>query len=690
MLFNDAILAALAIASVADAWSPTNGYAPALVDCEKGINLTRPATGLSQSESQWVQKKEVGTKEALRAFLARSTANFSDASLVDTLLNSRNATAVPRVGIAASGGGYRAMFGSAGMVAAMDNRTTGANEHGLGGLLQSATYLSALSGGSWFASTIVFNNWTSVQEIVDQMSDTNASSIWNTAQSPFTPGGTNNSKLTSERYKNITEAVDDKFQAGFPISLADVWGLAFAYSFFPSLPQGGVGYTWSTLQEIPEFTSHEMPFLIELTKVQSSSSGKAVDLESPTVEINPFEIGSWDPAINGFSQVKYLGTNVSNGAPATDGKCIEGFDNVDFFFGTSSNLIEYIDASNVTSYKFLINQLASIFLGNQSKSSTRDVALYSPNPFKNTHFYADTNGTSEYTTDDQLSMIDGGSDGQTIPFTPLMRQERAVDVVFALDFSSDGTDGFPNGISVINSYERQFLTSGKNEAFPYVPGLEAFVDLGLNKRPTFFGCDAANLTDLAYVPPLVVYLPNAEYTYPGNVSTFQQSFNVSERRDLIRNSFEAATMGNMTYDKEFQGCVACAVMRRKQEASNATWPAECETCFDRYCWDGSLTKKNAFFSNLTASGFASASGNATESMGNATASAGNNTAVSSLARAGSASASASASASVSASASANTTSTHTSATKTKNAGFSISANSGLLWFAVVNVLYSLV
>lgn len=688
MLFNSATL--LALAAVADAWSPTNGYAPALVDCQKGINLTRAASGLSDSEARWVQHKEESTRDALIDFLGRATSNFQDSSIVDSLVKSRNATSVPRVGIAASGGGYRAMFGSAGMVAAMDNRTRGANEMGLGGLLQSATYLSALSGGSWFASTIVFNNWTSVQDIVDQMSDTN-NSIWNTAQSPFTPGGADNSTITTLRYKNITEAVNDKLDAGFPTSLADVWGLAFAYSFFPTLPQGGVGYTWSTLQEIDQFTNYEMPFLIELTKVQSAN-GSTVDLSSPTVEINPFEIGSWDPAINGFSQVKYLGTNVSNGIPHTDGKCIEGFDNVDFFFGSSSNLIEYIDASNVTSYKFLINELASIFLGNQSKSATRDVALYSPNPFKNTHFYHGTNGTSEYTTDDQLSMIDGGSDGQTIPFTPLMRKERDVDVVFALDFSSDGTDSFPNGVSVINSYERQFLASGSEEAFPYVPGLDAFVELGLNKRPTFFGCDASNLTDLAYVPPLVVYLPNAEYSYPSNVSTFQQSFNVSERRDLIRNSFEAATMGNMTADPEFQGCVACAVMRRKQEASNATWPQECQKCFSRYCWDGSLTKKNAFFSNFTTytNGTAMVAGNSSALNTTSTHNSSNSSSssLSSLGRAGSASATASVSAS--ASGNATTSATSTTSSRAKNAAIAVSANSGLLWLAIVNVLYSLV
>ncbi|KAJ4136632.1 Lysophospholipase 1 [Fusarium falciforme] len=56
---------------------------------------------------------------------------------------------MPKIAVACSGGGYRAMLSGAGMLAAMDNRTDGANEHGLGGLLQGATYLAGLSGGNW-------------------------------------------------------------------------------------------------------------------------------------------------------------------------------------------------------------------------------------------------------------------------------------------------------------------------------------------------------------------------------------------------------------------------------------------------------------------------------------------------------------------------------------------------------------
>jgi len=58
-----------------------------------------------------------------------------------------NVSALPNIGIAASGGGYRALMNGAGALAAMDSRTPGATGAGqIGGLLQSATYLAGLSG----------------------------------------------------------------------------------------------------------------------------------------------------------------------------------------------------------------------------------------------------------------------------------------------------------------------------------------------------------------------------------------------------------------------------------------------------------------------------------------------------------------------------------------------------------------
>ena len=90
-------------------------------------------------------------------------------------------------------------------------------EHGLGGLLQGATYLAGLSGGNWLTSTLAWNNWTSVQAIVDNTTESN--SIWDISHSILTPGGINIFK-TGSRWDDISDDVQAKQDAGFNISLA--------------------------------------------------------------------------------------------------------------------------------------------------------------------------------------------------------------------------------------------------------------------------------------------------------------------------------------------------------------------------------------------------------------------------------------------------------------------------------------
>lgn len=83
--------------------------------------------------------------------------------------NKANTSALPNIGIAFSGGGYRAMLNGAGALAAFDNRTPNATngKSQLGGLLQASTYIAGLSGGGWLLGSIYMNNFTSVQNIID-------------------------------------------------------------------------------------------------------------------------------------------------------------------------------------------------------------------------------------------------------------------------------------------------------------------------------------------------------------------------------------------------------------------------------------------------------------------------------------------------------------------------------------------
>lgn len=123
----------------------------------------------------------------------------------------------PNVAIAVSGGGYRAMLTGAGVVKAFDSRTPVSSGAGqLGGLLQSATYLAGLSGGSWLVASIYANNFTTISALQD---DTTGEA-WQLGQSIEEGPSTMNS---TTYFATIIEQVNSKYEAGFNTTVTDPW-----------------------------------------------------------------------------------------------------------------------------------------------------------------------------------------------------------------------------------------------------------------------------------------------------------------------------------------------------------------------------------------------------------------------------------------------------------------------------------
>ena len=81
-----------------------------------------------------------------------------------------------------------------------------------------------------------------------------------------------------------------------------------------------------------------------------------------------------------------------------------------------------------------------------------------------------------------LYLVDGGEDGQNIPISPLLH--RNVSAIFAFDNSNDVLN-WPDGTSLVKTYERQFSSQGNGIAFPYVPDQYTFRNLNLTSKPTF-------------------------------------------------------------------------------------------------------------------------------------------------------------------------------------------------------------
>lgn len=280
-----------------------------------------------------------------------------------------------------------------------------------------------------------------------------------------------------------------------------------------------------------------------------------------------------------MAPLEYIASDFSGGIIPSNGQCRQRFDNIGFVVGTSSSLFNQfylnLNSSDISStLKGILTSVLQSF-----GASNNDISIW-PNPF--TWF---NNGTTNSAVGN-LTLVDGGEDLQNVPFHPLLRQQRQVDVIFAIDSSADTNTNWPNGTAPIATYQRFISgTTFGAQGFPHIPDYNTFVNLGLNSRPTFFGCDANNQS---VQTPLVVYIPNAPISYHSNVSTFDLKYTDSERNSIIQNGYDVATRGNSSLDAQWPVCVGCAILSRSFNRTGEVVPYICTQCFTRYCWNGTV------------------------------------------------------------------------------------------------------
>ncbi|OGE57727.1 hypothetical protein PENARI_c001G11433 [Penicillium arizonense] len=563
-----------------------DGYTPSNVSCPASRPTVRSAANLSTNETSWLEGRRNKTLSAMKDFFGHVT--VGDYDVVGYLNNhANNVSALPNVGIAVSGGGYRALMNGAGAVKAFDSRSENASTSGhLGGLLQSSTYIAGLSGGSWLLGSIYINNFSTIANLQTHKSG----AVWQFGNSILEGPDTGGIQLldSATYYKDLAEAVNGKRGAGYDASITDIWGRALSYQMF-NASNGGIDYTWSSIADTTDFQDGNYP--MPLVVADGRNPGERVVGSNSTVyEFNPWEFGTFDPTVFGFIPLKYLGSRFEGGSLPSNETCISGYDSAGFIIGTSSTLFnQFILQINTTSLPSFLKNVFTDILTKLDKSDD-DIASYDPNPF-----YQYNNDTSPYAQQEILDLVDGGEDLQNIPLHPLIQPERHVDVIFAVDSSADTTYYWPNGTALVATYERSLNSTGigNGTAFPSIPDQNTFVNLGLNTRPTFFGCDSSNLTGTA---PLVVYIPNSPYSTQSNISTFQLSTDDNQRDGIILNGYEVATMANSTRDGNWTSCVGCAILSRSFERTGTTLPDICNQCFDRYCWNGTVnsTEPNVY------------------------------------------------------------------------------------------------
>jgi lysophospholipase len=196
-----------------------DGYTPKGETCPDNRPVVRSAATLSTNETSWLEKRRNNTIQPMKDFLSRANiTGFDASSYIDQ--HSGNASTLPNIAIAVSGGGYRALMNGGGALQAFDSRTENSTAAGhLGGLLQSSTYLAGLSGGGWLVGSIYLNNFTTVTALRDEPSG----SVWEFGNSVIEGPEKSGVQIlnTAEYYVNLEDAVSGKADAGFNTTITD-------------------------------------------------------------------------------------------------------------------------------------------------------------------------------------------------------------------------------------------------------------------------------------------------------------------------------------------------------------------------------------------------------------------------------------------------------------------------------------
>ena len=215
-------------------------YAPTLQPCPAGTTLVREVGAHAHSQRLSLQEAAYVSERRSRV-LPRAWANYLRNVQANThtllpayvdgiLLGVFGKDAFPTLGIATSGGGHRAAIFGAGVLNALDGRNRTSVRAGTGGLLQTATYLSGLSGGSWLVSSLAQADFPTLPELVfgPENADGTGFGGWLTQINLLQPG---NATVTAAFVEGLIEEVALKRAAGFPVTVGDVWGRALSRHF---------------------------------------------------------------------------------------------------------------------------------------------------------------------------------------------------------------------------------------------------------------------------------------------------------------------------------------------------------------------------------------------------------------------------------------------------------------------------
>lgn len=315
---------------------------------------------------------------------------------------------IPVIGVAASGGGFRASIACLGMLRGLERI----------GMLDAVTYISTLSGSTWTAASWLMHR-----------------------SSPLAM----TNKLRSKLYqafstKNIdkaaiTKKIASKVWDGKKLSLNDFWGNLIGNVFLSIPTDDGLNYYLHDLA--PQTTSGEFPIPI-FTSVIGQTNPRY-----EWVEYTPFEIGS--TYLKSWISPELFGKRFKDGL-TTDSSRPENFAYLLGIFGSAYagsmiDALQFIKDGLETVYNIDISSNWFNWLwGNNARISPPEIPNFArglQNPLRN---------------ENKLTLVDAGM-AINVPVPPLLR--RGVKIYFICDAGTDANSPIGTEMRKIEEWARE-------------------------------------------------------------------------------------------------------------------------------------------------------------------------------------------------------------------------------------------
>lgn len=303
---------------------------------------------------------------------------------------------VPRIALVCSGGGYRAMLYTTGVLKALENLT----------LLDTILYLVGLSGSTWAIAT-----WISSNKSINEFHD------WLINHINF-----DLNEFDQTDYMLIERTMARKYWAGQPIGFSDIYGASIASDLFDLFAQEKEKVCLS--DQCKMIADGRVPF-----PIYTAVCGNEGVPENVWFECTPYEVGA--PLLDAYVPTWAFGRKFNNGTSVT-------YDREQ----SLGNLLGTFGLAVGVSVKYLLED--SSIAQNMKSALFKEIVLkvikeYGTLRFITADFWNFTANMSDkpFNNKPVLALVDAGLDFN-VPYPPIsgQRSERTADIIIFIDASS--------------------------------------------------------------------------------------------------------------------------------------------------------------------------------------------------------------------------------------------------------------